>query len=136
MKTVVLDNSVILKAFFDEEGQEEVVKMLYLKNTFKLKILVPGIFPYEFFNIYARYQGKEKALRAFEDLQTGQFMVVDLDVKILKSALSLMERHDKVSFYDAAYHALAKVYNVDFVTADERYFEMMKGEGNVRLLSA
>lgn len=45
-----------------------------------------------------------------------------------------MKKYPRVSFYDASYHALAIAYDGLFVTADRKYYEMTRKEGNVTLL--
>jgi predicted nucleic acid-binding protein len=52
----------------------------------------------------------------------------------LTKILELMRRYG-VSFYDAAYHALALIHKGLFVTADSRYVNQVKEPGSVIALS-
>jgi len=45
-----------------------------------------------------------------------------------------MKKYTKISFYDAAYHALALNTGGTFITADKKYYEKTKSEGNIMLL--
>ena len=58
-----------------------------------------------------------------------------LEDDLIEQTNKLMEKYPKISFYDAAYHALAKAYNTDLITADKQYYKLTKKEGNIKLLA-
>lgn len=134
IKTLVVDNSVILKPLLREEGAEIVEKMFLLKDKFELSILVPDIFRYEFFNKVTREYDAQIAQVAWNNLTERQVSIIPLEYDIITASNKLMKKYSKISFYDAAYHALAKVYRVDFITADKKYYQLTKAEGDVKLL--
>jgi len=134
IKTIVLDTSVILKPLLKEHGGEIVKKIMYLKENFELSILVPDIFRYEFMNTIGRELDTGIAEDAFMAFTERQVSIIPLALDLIKKAFEITNKYPKVSFYDAVYHALAKAYNTDFITADHRYYEQTKKEGNIKLL--
>ena len=135
MKTYVVDNSVILKSIIREDGSELVRKLMVLKEQFKIAILVPDLFRYEFFNIIIKGMPSKMAMKVFDTFMSRQVSVVPLEGDLIELANRLVEKYPRISFYDATYHALAKAYNVDFITADKKYYSMTKNEGHVKLLT-
>ncbi|MFA5829060.1 MAG: type II toxin-antitoxin system VapC family toxin [Candidatus Gracilibacteria bacterium] len=134
IKLFVVDNSVLLKPILQEPEAEIVKKLLYLKDKFEISILVPDIFPYEFFNKLLKGLDPNLAFKAYETLMEKQISVVPLERDLMKICSRLMAKYSKISFYDAAYHALAKAYDAELITADEKYYQLVKKEGNIRLL--
>jgi|WetSurMetagenome_2_1015567.scaffolds.fasta_scaffold344727_2 predicted nucleic acid-binding protein len=132
--TYVMDNSVLIKPLLREDGAEKVEKILLRKERFELSLLVPDIFRYEFFNILTRGFNAEIAMAAWLELTERQVSIIPLEVDLIDMANRLVTKYAKISFYDAAYHALALAYCVDYVTADEKYYNIVKKEGNIRLL--
>jgi predicted nucleic acid-binding protein len=135
MQTIVLDNSVISKAVFNEDESEKVLQILNLKDNIQLSVFVPEIFRYEFFNAVSRKKGAKAAEKAYENIMGKQCSIIYFENDLIESANRLMEKYPQISFYDAAYHALAKAYNALFVTADKKYYALTKKEGNIALLS-
>jgi predicted nucleic acid-binding protein len=134
MNLYVLDNSVVLKPFLGQDSDHKVKKLFLKKEKFEISVLVPGIFCYEFFNILNRELDAKAAMQAYQAFLARQVSVVPLEADIIQMANKLMGKYPKISFYDAAYHALAKVYKADLITADERYYQMTKKEKHVKLL--
>lgn len=133
-QTLVLDTSVLLQPLLQEEGATKVAQLLYLKDNFKLSILVPDIFRYEFFNTATRKKNAMTARRAYQALTEKQLSIIPLEFDLLEACNRFMEKYQGISFYDAAYHALAKAYNCPFITADKKYYEHTKKEGTIELL--
>ena len=128
-----MDTSVALKPLFEEEESAKVMKLLNLKNNFQLSVLVPDIFRYEFFNVVGGKYSAVECEKAYEHLTEKQWSIIPFDHDIIRIATRLKEKYPKITFYDAAYHALAKAYRIIFVTADERYARMVN-EKDVVLL--
>ncbi len=132
---IVIDASIAVKPFFKEEGFDLVNRLFAIKDSFKLSVIVPDFFKYEFFNVVMRKKNNlQGAEVSFQLLTEKQFSQIPFENDLVTIALRLMEQYSKISFYDASYHALAKAYNTDFITADERYYQITKKEGNVKLL--
>ncbi len=123
MKIVVPDASVILKWVLpDPKGEQDVETALHLRDSAvkgKISIKVPSLWLYEVGNTLTRRfadrsQDLLEALVAFELDESG------MDGKWLNQTVALTRRYH-VTFYDAAYHALALVEKGVFVTADAKY---------------
>lgn len=130
----VLDNSVVLKPFFKEEGADLVHKIFLLKENYKISIFVPEIFRFEFFNTVLLKKDLKIATQAFAFFMEKQVSFIPFEDDLMEKASQLVKKHPKVSFYDASYHALAKAYEGIFITADKKYYEQVKNEGNIELL--
>ena len=133
-ETLVCDASVLLLPVLGQDEKMTVRKILFKKDNFDYSILVPDIFRYEYFNVTNRHVDAETAARSYEALTGLQLSIIPMEDDLIDGANRLMMKYPKISFYDAAYHALAKAYKVDLVTADEKYYRMTKKEGNVVLL--
>jgi predicted nucleic acid-binding protein len=131
---LIIDNSVLSKPLFNENGAAKVRKLLNLKDNFKISIFVPEIFRYEFFNAATRKKGASVAKKAYNKITERQFSIISFESDLIEMTSRLMTKYPKITFYDASYHALAKAYNGIFVTADEKYYELTKKEGNIKLL--
>ncbi len=96
---------------------------------------MPDIFRYEFFNKAIKGLSLKSTTNAYKSFTSRQFSIMPLEDDLIELSNKLVAKYPKISFYDAAYHALAKAYHAMFVTADEKYYEMTKKEGNITLLS-
>ena len=134
IQNYVLDTSSAIKPFLEEEGADKVEILFQLKENFQISLLMPEIFRYEFLNTIGRLKGKKAAMEAYDLLTQKQVSIVPLSTDIELIALSLVDKYEKISFYDATFHALAMLYKVDFITSDKKYFELTKKEGNIQLL--
>ncbi len=73
--------------------------------------------------------GLYKALRLIgcTELELDDFLVMD--------AYKLLKGVPKASFYDAIYHALALYLGATYITADKKYYDLMRHKGHIKLLS-
>lgn len=94
---------------------------------------VPSLWLYEVGNILSR-NFPAHALALLESLVAFGIQEGNAGEEWRKHAMTLV--HDyRVTFYDAAYHALAVVEHGTFVTADGKYFAKAKAAGGIVLLS-
>jgi len=129
---VVPDASVILKWVLPSDDEPDADKALVLRNAIleeDLSALVPVLWIYEVGNTVARRFPANAAA------WLAALMKFDLEEsppsrQWLTAALQLTDRYG-VTFYDAAYHAIAIVQHGLFVTADTRYFKQAKEAGSV-----
>jgi predicted nucleic acid-binding protein len=129
--TVVADASVLLKPVLAEEGKETVMKLFLMKDNFEISILVPEIFRYELFNTVIRKKNGSIAKKALDAISEKQFSVIPYQDDIGEITRHLMQKYPGISFYDASYHALAKAYNISYLTADTKYLAAVKGEKDI-----
>lgn len=135
-KVIVIDASVLIKAFIVEEESTYVTEILHLHIDRKLTLLSTPLLPFELLNILIRHLKSEpdvnKAYKEFKLLQIG---TVPFESFVVKKAIKLAPEDNRLSFYDAAYHGLAQEMNGIFLTADKKYYNLMKNKGNITLLS-
>jgi predicted nucleic acid-binding protein len=133
---VVPDASVLLKWVFPSDDEPDVDKALLLRAAIlndAIRAIVPALWLYEVSNTVARRFPAHASAWLTSLMKFGLPEAVPSDVW-LTAALELTRTYE-VSFYDAAYHALAITRKGVFVTADVRYVNRMAGEGTVVALS-
>ena len=137
MKVVVPDASVILKWVLpDPSGEEGLDAALRLRDAViseKVSVKVPSLWLYEVGNTLTRRFPRQAA----ETLQL--LMAFGLEESVpddrwLSRAVGLTQDHG-VTFYDAAYHALALAEKGIFVTADQKYIRKAGEAGGIVSLS-
>ena len=136
MRLVVPDASVILKWVLPSDVGPDAAAALRLRDAAaagKLALRVPGLWLYEVGNILTR-KFPAQALALLESLVDFGIPEGGAGEQWRKQAVTLA-RDYRVTFYDAAYHALALVERGTFVTADEKYFAKAKGAGAVAPLT-
>ncbi|MDO6386621.1 type II toxin-antitoxin system VapC family toxin [Uliginosibacterium sp. 31-12] len=123
MRRVVPDASVLLKWVL-HEGESHLDQALALQADIiagRVQALLPPLWYFEVGNTLGR-RFPEQAPRALAGLRAFAIEERMLGVEAEVTALRLM-RECGVTFYDAAYHALAIESGATFVTADARYLE-------------
>jgi predicted nucleic acid-binding protein len=132
---LVPDASVLLKWALESSDEGDRDRALALKQTWltgACDIVVPALWVYEVGNIL----GLKAPTRAGSLLQS----MVDLELErvapelYLDQIYQLVARH-KVTFYDAAYHALAIARDGTLITADAVYLRRTQAAGHAVLLA-
>ena len=133
---VVPDASVLLKWVLPSDDEPDTDKALRLRAAIlddAVHAILPPLWIYEVGNTVARRfpahaQAWLSALLRFgiEEMPPSQAW--------LAKSLELTSRHE-VSFYDAAYHALALLHKGVFVTADAKYIIRAAESGSIVTLS-
>ena len=137
----VLDTSVILKWFVDEEDS---VQALRIRDEFyngNREIIVPDLLLFEVSNAL-RYNPSftvEEIKEAMRTIFDVGIEIITPTYSLLASAIELAKKLD-VTCYDAVYLALAADLDFDFITADEKFYRKvnkgMEPKTIVRLLSS
>jgi len=135
VRVVIPDASVLLKWVLpgpEEADREAALQLRDEATRGEVTLKVPPLWLYEVGNTLARRFPDEaeallEVLVAF-DLEEGETGEV-----WRHQAIDLVRLHH-VTFYDAAYHALALVEGGLFVTADARYARQVTPVGGVQLL--
>jgi predicted nucleic acid-binding protein len=133
-KIIVADASVLLKWIIKEEKWQE--QAFLLKDQFgrsEVNIIVPSHCFAEICNILGRGM-KDQAISFISYLTVSEIEEHNLTLNLASAAFGLMKKYSGISFYDAAYHALAIQEGGIFVTADEKYFRNTNREGRIILL--
>ena len=133
---VVPDASVLLKWVLASDDEPDVDKAVLLRAAIlndAVRAIVPPLWLYEVGNTVARRFPAHASAWLNALIKFGLTEAVPSDAW-LAAALELTRAYG-VSFYAAAYHALAITRKGVFVTADVRYVNRMAGEGAVVALS-
>lgn len=134
-RLLVPDASVILKWVLktDEADTEKALSLLSSWVAGEAEILLPSLWVYEVGNIVGR-KNPQRSGEIMTLLLGYRFPQAKIDAPMVAATLEIM-RTCNVTFYDAAYHAVAMGASGSFVTADEVYFRKGEGLGHVVLLS-
>lgn len=120
MALAVIDASVAVKWFLEEEGTAAALRIQVAFFEGILAIRVPAIFPWEVMNAL-RYSAQFPArdLReAANDLDRAGFATMPLFGAYLERTIELALDLD-ITIYDASYLALAEIHGCPLYTADE-----------------
>lgn len=129
---VVPDASVLLKWVLLSDDEPDADKALLLRAAIQdetVDALLPALWLYEVGNTIAR-RFPMHASSWLSALMKFGFEEASPSPLWLAKTLELTQRYD-VSFYDAAYHALALIHKGVFVTADNRYVSRVREAGSV-----
>lgn len=133
---LVLDASVLLKIFFEEDNSEEVEKLFKMARKKELTIIVPPLIRFEILNVLAKnVKNSEKIVEAFEVLKKLNLMTMEPRAKFELEALKSASANKNITFYDASYHALAKDFDATFITADKKYYGNIDDKKDIYLIS-
>ena len=133
---LVLDTSIVLKWYKEEEYTEIALK---IKKDFVEglnEIIVPDLVLYEMANVLRFTDGFnerliKKSLESFIDL--GIDTVIPT-IEMISLATKLSYKY-KITVYDAIFIALSKIINGIFVTADKKLYEKVKELKFVKFIS-
>jgi len=133
--TYVIDSSVALKWFYDEENRDKAL-LIYddlARNT--ASVIVPQLIIYEIGNTirYKKPFSERKTKEAGKILEELNLTFDNPSFQEWKAIVELSYKLD-ISFYDCSYVYLAQKLNTQFVTADRKLFEKTKKLGFVKLL--
>ncbi len=132
---VVPDASVLLKWVLpgdDEPDAGFALALLSEARAGAIKLVVPQLWLYEVGNTLVR-RLPDQANDLLNSLIDYQLAEVRPDAQWRKQTVELAVTFG-VTFYDAAYHAVALIQDGIFVTADERYVRRAYKGGKVVLL--
>ncbi|MCY4342890.1 MAG: type II toxin-antitoxin system VapC family toxin [Gammaproteobacteria bacterium] len=131
-QVVVPDASVILKWVLPPADESDVEQAIRLRDAIangQARAVVPSLWIYELGNTLARRVPKS-AEAILGALKRFDFNIGAESQNWMSQVLDLTRRYG-VTFYDAAYHALAIIHQGVFVTADERYLRQAAEAGRV-----
>lgn len=130
MVTRVLDTSVLVKWFFNEEGTDRAEALLTELLAGSARIQIPSLLYYELANvIWTRRTPsfrEQQARMVWAELESFPLWVTDWS-ELLPEALTFAMQHD-VTVYDAAFVVLARRLGSDFITADGVLWDQVAGD--------
>ena len=134
-RTLVLDASVIIKWFTQEEKREQAIELREKYINGEIEIVVPDIILYEISNALRFNPNFQE-----KDIKEAIQSLFDIEIEIIVPIPEILQKSADVAYsknitiYDAAYIALAQLIDFDFVTADEKLYEKIKDIKGVFLL--
>lgn len=132
---LVLDASVLIKALIEEENSTEIRLLMKFAKKNELAVFAPPLIIFEVLNVLAKSGRKpEEVKELFKRFQKLKIGIIEPKNKEIEKALEDATLHKSISYYDASYHALAEDMQATFLTADKKYYELMKKKGNIELL--
>jgi predicted nucleic acid-binding protein len=137
----VVDASVAFKWLIPDAAEADVAiaKALLLDHMEgRAEIVVPALLYYEVANILVFGKSRppdDEAADALRDLYAIPLTVAAPAADAADSALRLASAHS-LSYYDAAYLALADELDCALITADQRLARRVRSKERVRLLSS
>lgn len=129
----ILDASVLIKWFTHEEHRENALKLRADFLEDKIEIGTPTLTFYEIMN-YATRKDPGRALLFLSQIQMLNMTNFFQTIENTSTAMEIMIKFPKISFYDAIYHAIAINHNGTFITADEKYYQITKRLKHIKLL--
>lgn len=132
---IVVDASVVVKWFHEEEDTKEAEKLQEQIARGEIRAIVPPLSFYEVANVLTLKAGSavEEIIAAHHVLENLPFQVVEVIHTVLEEAIRIAHQHH-LSVYDAVYVALAILSGATLITADKRLVETI-GSPTVQLLS-
>ncbi len=120
-KNIVLDASVIVKWFIDENDSDkaEIIKEQFINE--KINIIIPSLLYYEVLNAlkYSKLFRLDELNLVGESIENYGFNAMVIKDEVREKMLEIAINHD-ISIYDASYIALAEKFNTQLITADEK----------------
>ena len=135
-KWIVPDASVLLKWVLPQDHEADFQQAWAIREAYiqqEIGLLVPTVWIYEAGNLLGR-KYPDEANDMLNTLESFNMEVIAPYPDWRQQALSLMKQY-RVTFYDAAYHALAVTENALFVTADTVYIRKVGNQPEVMNLS-
>ena len=129
---LVPDASVLLKWVLPSDDEPDAGRALLLRAailTETVRAILPALWLYEAGNTIARRFPQQASDWLSALLKFGVEEAPPSQAWLMKT-LELTSRYE-VSFYDAAYHALALIHKGLFITADGRYADRVREAGSV-----
>lgn len=132
MSDVVVDASLAVKWFLEEEQSIEARQLLREWEAARVRRVAPSWFACEVGNVLHRrlIRGQITLGRAriAVDLVLGQVVTVDVEPAITQRAIEFADRFDHGASYDAQYLALAEHLGCEVWTSDRRLWRSTGGE--------
>lgn len=117
----VVDASVAIKWFADEEKSEIARSLLRNAELETIRIFAPDILLYEIGNALGKgkHFGRQDIIDALDVLLDSSVEVRNLDRLLIAQIASFMERYS-LTFYDASYAALAHTLSIPLISENPK----------------
>jgi predicted nucleic acid-binding protein len=124
---VIVDASVILRAFFPDEEQDQAQALIRDHVIGHLQLEAPDLLLYEVTNavVEARHRARLNDEQAADILSSFEGLGITFKPVSWKQMLPIALRFDR-SAYDAAYLALAEADDQPLITGDARMYNAVR----------
>jgi len=132
---VVVDASVIVKWFSEEEGIEEALKVREDHIVGTKFIIAPDLMIYELLNTLRFKPGfnNTKVGRAIADIFSMQIDLITPSEDLARRCSNLAFRFG-ITVYDACYIALGELMGIRVLTSDKKFYGLAKRCGFLALI--
>ncbi|MEM0024350.1 MAG: type II toxin-antitoxin system VapC family toxin [Thermofilaceae archaeon] len=129
MLEAVVDASVVVKWFVEEEGSDKALEVRDRYVNGELKLIAPELLPFEVLNAlyYERLFTIGELKSVAEALDAFFFELYPLRGEYAKLTLEVAQENN-ITIYDAAYVSLAILKNTRLYTADAKLKERLTGK--------
>jgi predicted nucleic acid-binding protein len=135
---VVLDASVAVKWFHEEDLTDEALTIRDAADKGRIELMVPAIFPYEVINALKRTPSlfdEEQLKSAGESIELRDLLGEKVERGDLNAVLELTFRYS-INPYDASYLLMAKRFKTRLITADKKLVDKVGKEDLVLFLGS
>jgi len=136
VKNIVIDASVIVKWFIDENDSDkaEILKEQFISE--KINIIVPTLLYYEVLNAlkYSKLFKLDELNLVGESIENYGFNVIMIRDEIREIMVEFAINHD-ISIYDASYIALAEKFKTQLITADEKISKKLPKNMKMKIIN-
>lgn len=134
-RKIVIDTSVLIQLFLEEKNTDLVEKIVIAHKNMELALISTPLLVFEVMNILSKkLKDPIVVYSAFEHLKKIGISIMEIGELGVSFGTEMAGRYPKVSYYDAAYHGFAKEMDATFLTADSKYYEIVKEEGFIELI--
>ena len=129
MEKVVVDASVVVKWFIDEEDSDKALKIRDRYVNGEIMIIAPELLPYEVLDAL-RYSG----VFSIDEIKEASVALSNYGIEMYPLLGNLAQKTVEISMetnitvYDSAYVALAYLMDTVLYTADESLIRRVKGD--------
>ena len=126
---VVVDASVIVKWFVEEEGSDKSLKLRDQYIEGKIRIIAPELVTFEALNAlyYKKLFSEDELKEISEALEAYSLTLYPLRGEYADKAVEIAFKND-ITIYDASYIALAVIKDARMYTADRKLIRKLKPE--------
>jgi len=124
---MIVDASVILRAFFPDEAQARAQTLVRDHIGRRVTLRAPSLLPYELSNAVWQAERRQRITRQQADQILQSMAGLEIEILPLEydESMPLARRFNRTT-YDAAYLALAERLGEPLVTGDERLYNAVR----------
>lgn len=124
----VIDASIVIKWFSEEPHSDKAMKLKFDYLEKRIDFIIPDLLFYEVANVLRYNKLNERLITDSLD----SIFVLNIDTKLVNKAIisNSVRKAIKynISVYDAAYVALAELFDCELITADEKLINKKIGK--------